>query len=70
MSWCFAIINNKPGEIYFERSKSGRVKFWGHCYVGKEDFKTKEERSALEKDIKKFKIVYRNKNYKLIKQVA
>jgi hypothetical protein len=67
MNWCFAIVNNKIGEIYFDRSKSGRVSISNHCYVGKSEFKNKEERKALEEDIKKFKVIYKNKKYKLIK---
>ena len=66
MSWCFAIINSRLGEIYFDRKKTGQIKFLGHCYVKKEDFKIKEERNALEEDIKKFKIIYKNKKYKII----
>ena len=65
MNWCFATINNRLGEIYFEKKKNGQIKFLGHCYIAKEDFKLKEERNALKRDIKKFKIVYKNKEYKI-----
>lgn len=40
MPWCFAIINNKLAEIYFEKKK-GKIKIEGHCYVKKEEFKTR-----------------------------
>jgi hypothetical protein len=66
MNWCFATINNRLGEIYFEKKKTGRIKFLGHCYIKKEDFKIKKQRNVLEEDIKKFKIIYRNKKYRLI----
>jgi hypothetical protein len=66
MNWCFATINNKFGEIYFEKGKSGQIKFLGHCYFKKEDLKTKEERDALKEDIKKFRIIYRDRKYKII----
>ncbi len=67
MDWCFATINNRLGEIYFKKKNNGQTKFLGHCYVKKEDFMTKEELIAFEKDTKKFKIVYKNKKYKLTK---
>ncbi len=66
MNWCFAIINNKLGEIYFERKKTGRIKFLGHCLVEREDFTVKQEQKCIDEDIKKVKIIYRNKNYKII----
>jgi len=67
MYWCFAIINNKSGEIYFDRRENGEVEFQGHCYVKRTDFRIKGELHALDQETKKFKIVYRNKKYKLIK---
>lgn len=67
MNWCFATINNKIGEIYFEKNKKGQTKLLGHCYVKREEFKSKQERKELEEDIKKFKIIYKNKKYKIIK---
>lgn len=70
MNWCFATINNKLGEIYFEKNKKGRSKLYGHCYVSKEEIKTKtkEELRAIKSDTAKGRIVYRNKKYKLIKK--
>lgn len=65
MNWCFAIINKRIGEIYFEKAKNGQTKFLGHCYVKKEDFQIPEECRALEQDIKKVRITYRNGEYKL-----
>jgi hypothetical protein len=66
MFWCFATISSRIGEIYFERDKNGKAKISGHCFVKKEEFTVKEEIRALESDIKKFKVVYRNKKYKFI----
>lgn len=34
MNWCFAIINGKLGEIYFEKTKNGQIKFLGHSCPG------------------------------------
>jgi len=28
MNWCFAIINNKAGEIYFDKNKNSQIKFF------------------------------------------
>lgn len=63
MWWCFAIINNKLAEIYFEKTK-GKVEIIGHCYVAKDRYKTKKEQKYIEKDTAKFQLLYRNKIYK------
>lgn len=68
MVWCFAIINNRLGEIYFDKKKNSRIKILGHCYVKREDFKTKQEQKCITADIKKVRVVYRNKKYRLIKK--
>jgi len=67
MCWCFAIVNNKLGEIYFDRKKNGRIQILGHCYVRREDFKTKQEQKCITEDIEKARVIYRNEKYKLIK---
>lgn len=64
MSWCFAIVNNRLAEIYFDMKKTSEPKIMGHCYVKKEDFKTKEERDAIKEDTAKYRFVYRNREYK------
>jgi len=71
MYWCFATVNNKLGEIYFNKIGRGdkrRTVFRSHCYVKKSEFKTKEERRALDVDAAKFHISYRNGKYNLKKQ--
>jgi len=65
MYWCFATINGRLGEIYFDK-KNGQAEISSHCYIKKEDFEIKEELHALDQESKKFKIVYRNKKYKII----
>ncbi|MEK7513789.1 MAG: hypothetical protein AAB580_02770 [Patescibacteria group bacterium] len=62
MSWCFAKINNKLAEIYFEE-KQGKPKIFGHCFVRKSEYKTKKELNWIDKDIKKFKIIYKKGKY-------
>lgn len=64
--WCFTIINGKLGEIYFRKNKNGQIKFLGHCYVKRKEFKTEQEQRCIDKDIKKTRIVYRGGRYKLI----
>jgi len=66
MSWCFAIVNNRLAEIYFDKKKNGQTKIWGHYYVQKEDYKTKQEQKWIIRDTKRVKVIYRNKKYKLI----
>ena len=61
MSQCFAIVNNRLAEIYFDKKKNGQTKIWGHCYVQKEDYKTKQEQKWFIRDIKRVKVMYRNK---------
>ena len=65
MGWCFAIVNNRLAEIYFDGKKRNPAKIWGHCYVKKQDYKSKQEKKWIEKDIKNMKVVYRNKKYKV-----
>lgn len=67
MCWCFAIVNNKLAEIFFDEKKSGQVKIRGHCYVKLEEYKTKTEQKYIKQDTSKFKFVYRNKKYKIVK---
>ena len=66
MPWCFAIVNNKLAEIYFDKKKDSSNKIWGHCYVKKEEYKTKQEQKWIEEDTKKVRVIWRNKKYKLM----
>ena len=63
MEWSFAKINRRLAEIYYEKKK-GKLKFLGHCYVKKSEFKTKKEQKWIEEDIKKFRFFYRDGLYK------
>lgn len=67
MSWSFAIVNNRLAEIFFDerKSKKEKINVWGHCYVKKEEYKTKQEQRWIEKDTKHVKVVYRNRKYKV-----
>ena len=63
MSWCFAIINKKLAEVYFEK-KNGKIKFIGHCYVEEGEYKSKKEKDWIEKDTSRVILAYRNGSYK------
>ena len=52
MGWCFALVNNKLAEVYFERKKNGKVFFYGHCYVKESDYTTKKKNSGHMKTLK------------------
>ena len=64
--WCFAIINGRLAEVYFEKSR-GKVKFHSHCYVKRSEYKTRAELQAIDEDIKKVKLSYRNGVYRDIR---
>jgi len=66
MGWCFALLNSKLAEIYFDKRKSGQIKIWGHCFVNKKEYKTKREQKWIQDDTKRVKVVYRKKRYRLI----
>lgn len=63
MNWCFAIINGKLAETFFEKRR-GKINFLGHCYVKLEEYKTKHEQKMIKQDTEKFQFTYRNKQYK------
>ena len=67
MGWCFAIVNNKLAEIYFNEKKNGRIKIWAHCFVANRDYKTKKEQQWIQEDTKRVRVTYRKKRYKLVK---
>ena len=65
MSWCFAIVNNKLAEIYFDKNKNG-LKINGYCYVKKSEYRTKQECLWIKEDTAKFKFIYRMGKYRRI----
>ena len=66
MPWCFAKVNGKLAEIYFENSRK-KLKISGFCYVDRKSFKTVKEKKWIKEDAAKYKFVYRNRKYKEIK---
>lgn len=62
MNWCFAIINNKLAEIYFEKNK-GSIKFLGHCYVNESEYSSEKEKKWIKEDMMKVRFTYRKGKY-------
>lgn len=65
MNWCFAIVNGKLAEIFFDR-KGGRRVITAHCYVKKSEYKTAREKKWILSNTKKFRFIWRNKKYKRV----
>lgn len=61
--WCYALINNRLGEIYFSR-KFGVVVHEGHSYLGKNEKFTKVEADAIQHDIQLNRFTYYRKHYR------
>lgn len=57
--WAFAIVNGRFAEIHFNK-KYGP---WGHCYVNKEEYKTKQEQKWIKEDTQKYQFSYRSGYY-------
>lgn len=73
MSWCFAKINGRLAEIYFDeagKNSKGLPKIWGHCYINYKTFKTKEEKKWIMEDTAKYQFSYRNDFYRDKKTLA
>ncbi len=66
MGWSFASINGRLAEIYFKEVKGKIPKIWGHCYVDKKSYKTKQEQVWIRVDTKRYRIVYKKGLYKHI----
>ena len=63
-AWCFAMVNGRLAEIFFDKNNKNRQsKIFGHCYVKKEKYGTKQEKKRIEKDIEKYRLSYRTKTY-------
>lgn len=65
MSWCFALVNNRLAEIYFDKVK-GKSKIVAHCYVKRQDYRTKKEQKWIKQDTKKYRLIYQKGRYKMV----
>ncbi|MEK7536138.1 MAG: hypothetical protein AAB590_03990 [Patescibacteria group bacterium] len=61
--WCFAILNGKLVELWFERKK-GKLNIFAHAYVKRSEFKTKSEHKMIDTDTAKYHFSWRNGVYK------
>ncbi|MFH1182707.1 MAG: hypothetical protein V1690_00390 [Candidatus Moraniibacteriota bacterium] len=61
--WCFAIVNGKLSEIYFDKNKKGKPEIHSHCYVKRNEY-SKKEQKMIDIDIKKHHFTWRNGIYK------
>lgn len=52
--WCFAIVNGKLAEIFFEKGHG----IWGYCFVKREAYSAKEQK-MIDADIKRCRFTYR-----------
>lgn len=62
MKWSFGLVNSKLAEIFFER-RGRTVKFDGHAYVKKSEYKLKTELKWIEEETKRVKLFYKNGKY-------
>ena len=61
--WSYALINNRLGEIYFDR-KSGQIIYEGHSYLGKNERFTLADVKAMQMDIPHTQLTYYNHTYR------
>lgn len=61
--WCFAIVNNKLAEIFFEK-KRGQTHIYGHCYIKPEEYKTKREQMWIKADTSMYQFLFQKGKYK------
>lgn len=65
MSWCFALINGRLAELFFDREEGeSEPKIIGHSCVSISEYKTKRDQKLIEKDTKRYQFSYRNKIYR------
>ena len=63
MSWCFAIVNNKLAEIFFDKTQKGKTKIRGFCYADQSEYKTQKEREWIKEDTAKVQLIYQKGKY-------
>src|SRR3989338_6539153 len=62
MGWCFALINGRLAEIFFEK-KGKKVLLKGHCFVKEEEYKTKQEKTWIKKDTNQYQFRHKGGKY-------
>ena len=61
--WCFAIVNRRLAEIYYDKGRK-ETTFYGHAYVDRKSYKTKKAQKWIEHDTKKIRFTFKNGKYK------
>src|SRR3989344_9598985 len=61
--WAFALINGRLAEFHYEISKGKFYMTYGHCYVNRDEYKTKKEHEWIKKDTQKYRFTYRKEKY-------
>ncbi|MEI7709700.1 MAG: hypothetical protein WCI76_03220 [bacterium] len=62
--WAFALINGRLAEFHYEISKGKFYMTYGHCYVKRNEYKTKKEHKWIDKDTQKYRFTYRKGKYR------
>lgn len=60
MSWCFATVNGRLAEIYFNSKKE----ILGYCYVEQNEYKTKREKQWIKEDMAHCRFSFRKGIYR------
>ena len=64
MAWCFALLNNRLAELYFEHDKEGKPLISGHGYVDDTRGWSKHEQKLIAQDLKKYQFSYWKGRYR------
>ena len=70
MGWCFALVNGRLAEIFFDKKRRGDNRIWAHCYVRKEEYKTKREQQQIKQDTARVRFSYRSKKDRFLSSYA
>ncbi len=62
--WAFALINGRLAEFHYEISRGKFYLTYGHCYVKRNEYKTKKEQRWIDKDTQKYRFTYRKGKYR------
>ena len=61
--WCFALVNNRLEEIFFDKTPKGKTKILGYYYINRRDYKTKKEQKWIKEDTARVRLTYRKGKY-------
>ena len=67
IEWCFALVNGRKGEIFFQQQANGKKKIIAHYYLKETDPIIKKMKTTINRETQELRVVYRNKKYRIIK---